>query len=74
MNGLVNGIYSFCDALMPVLLAVLVLELVITGLTTVLGGADSHVKFKETMKWVIIGSAVGFGAVSIGKTIASFFM
>lgn len=74
MDGLVNGIYDLCDTLQPVLLAVLVLMLVITGLSTVVGGADSHAKFKETMKWVIIGSAIGFGAISIGKTIASFFM
>lgn len=74
MNGLVNGIYDLCDTLTPVLLAVLVLELVITGLSTVLGGADSHAKFKETMKWVIIGSAIGFSATALGKTIASFFM
>ncbi|MEA5142812.1 MAG: hypothetical protein VB023_04440 [Oscillibacter sp.] len=74
MAGLVNGIYKICDAAQPVLTAVLILMLLIMGVETIIGGADSHVKFKESIKWLLIGSAIAFGASALGKEIMSWFM
>ena len=74
MEGLVEGIYKICDALTPITLAVLVLSLAITGLITIFGGEEARGRFKETIKWIIIGSAVAFGATGIGKEISSWFM
>lgn len=74
MSGLVQGIYRLCDSLQPVTLAILILMLIVTGLTTIIGGADSHSRFKEAIKWIIIGAAIAFGGTLLGKEIASWFM
>lgn len=74
MQGLVQGIYKICDGLQPVTLAVLILMLVIGGISTIVGGMESHGKLKETIKYVLIGSAIAFGASAIGKEISTWFM
>lgn len=74
MDGLINGIYEICDTAQPLVLALVVLALLVLGIGTIVSGAEGHMKFKESMKWIIIGSAIAFGAVSIGKMIAGWFM
>lgn len=74
MNGLVKGIYQICSALQPVAVAVLILMLMVAGISTIVGGADSHGRLKETAKYVLIGAGVAFGASTLGKQIAGWFM
>lgn len=74
MVGLVNGIAKITAALQPIALGLLILSLVILGISTIIGGSESHVKFKEAIKWIIVGSAVAFGASAIGKEIMSWFV
>lgn len=74
MNGVVSGINQICTDLQPVAVAVLILMLVILGLTTIVGGSEAHMKFKETIKWILIGSAVAFGATALGTMISGWFM
>lgn len=74
MSGLVNGIYNICSALQPVTLAILILMLIISGISTIVGGAESHGKLKETIKYILLGSAIAFGGTAIGKEVASWFM
>ncbi len=74
MAGLVNGIYKICDALQPVILAILVLMIIIAGINTIVGGADERGRLKETVKYVLIGSAIAFGASVLGKEISTWFM
>lgn len=74
MTGLVEGIYRICDTMQPVALAVLVLMLVVLGITTIIGGEESRGRFKESIKWILIGAAIVFGASAIGQEIASWFM
>lgn len=74
MAGLVQGIYRLCDSLQPVTLAILILMLIVTGIGTIVGGAESHSRFKEAIKWIIIGAAIAFGATLLGKEISSWFM
>lgn len=74
MDGLVDGIYQICSDFQPVLAAVLVLMLIILGLTTVINGSDAQSRFKETIKWIVIGAAIGFGAMSLGKMIMGWFV
>ena len=72
MTGLVNGIYKICNALVPVTMAVLVLA--IAGITTIIGGEESRGFIKDKFKYIILGSAIAFGATAIGKEIAAWFM
>lgn len=74
MDKLVEGIYDICNALQPVAAALLVLSLIITGISTIVGGADGRANFKETIKWILIGSAIAFGASSLGKMIMGWFI
>ncbi len=74
MKGLVEGIYRICDTLQPVTLAVLILMLVVSGISTIIGGAESHGRTKETIKYVLFGAAIAFGATAIGQEIATWFM
>lgn len=74
MTGLVNGIYKICDALQPVILAVLILMIIVLGINTIVGGSDERGKLKETIKYVLIGSAIAFGAMTLGKEISTWFM
>ena len=74
MTGLVNGIYKICNALVPVTMAVLVLMLAIAGITTIIGGEESGGFIKAKLKYIILGSAIAFGATAIGKEIAAWFM
>lgn len=74
MNGLANGIYKLCSALTPVATAVLILMLAIAGISTIIGGEDARGFIKEKFKYMIFGSAVFYGATSLGKEIAAWFM
>ena len=74
MENLVEGIYSICKQLQPLAIALVVLSLVILGLGMIFGGADAAPKFKETMKWIVIGAAVSLCATSIGTWITGFFL
>lgn len=74
MDKLVEGIYDICNALQPVAAALLVLSLVIVGISTIIGGEESRAKFKEAIKWILIGSAITFGASSLGKMIMGWFI
>lgn len=74
MSGLVNGIYKLCNALTPVTMAVLVLMLAIAGLSTIIGGEEARGFIKEKFKYIILGSAIAFGAMALGKEIAAWFM
>ena len=74
MNGLANGIYKLCSALTPVATAVLILMLAIAGISTIIGGEEARGFIKEKFKYIILGSAIFFGATAIGKEIAAWFM
>ncbi|MDY6037485.1 MAG: TrbC/VirB2 family protein [Eubacterium sp.] len=74
MQGLVNGIYKITSDLQPVTLAVLILMLAIAGITTIIGGEESRGFIKDKFKYIILGSAIAFGAMAIGKEIAAWFM
>ena len=74
MNGLVEGIYRICNALKPVTLAILILMLVVNGISTLIGGAESHGRTKESLKYMLFGAAIAFGATAIGQEIATWFM
>ena len=74
MEKFVEGINQICAALQPVTLAILILMLIVAGISTIVGGADSHGRLKETIKYILIGSAIAFGASVIGKQISSWFM
>ena len=55
-------------------MAVLVLMLAIAGITTIIGGEESRGFIKDKFKYIILGSAIAFGATAIGKEIAAWFM
>lgn len=74
MAGLVAGIYKICSALKPVTLSILILMLVVAGINTIVGGAESSTKLKETIKYILMGAAIAFGAAAIGQEIAGWFM
>lgn len=74
MAGLVAGIYKICSALKPVTLGILILMLVVAGINTIVGGAESSTKLKETIKYILIGAAIAFGATALGQEIAGWFM
>lgn len=74
MNGLTQGIYSLCDALIPVATAVLVASLVVLGIMTIINGSEGRVRFKEQVVYIILGAAVVFCAVGLGKTISGWFI
>jgi len=55
-------------------MAVLVLMLAIAGLSTIIGGEEARGFIKEKFKYIILGSAIAFGAMALGKEIAAWFM
>lgn len=74
MEGLVAGIYKILAALNPIALAVLILMLALSGITSMIDGAEGIAKLKQTIKVLVIAAAITFSASLIGKEIASWFM
>lgn len=74
MSGLVNGIYNICTALQPVAGAILILMLIISGIGTMVDGAEGRGRFKQTITYLLIGAGIAFGASSLGKLIMGWFM
>lgn len=74
MNGFVQGIYRICDSLQSPAVALLILMLLITGITTMIDGFEAQGKMKQTIKWILIGAAVAFTATTLGKEISGWFM
>ena len=73
-SGVIAGINSFCSSATPLIGALLVLELIFMGISAVINKGDGKMKLKEDMKWVIIGTAIGLCASSLGTEITSWFM
>ena len=48
--------------------------LVVNGISTLIGGAESHGRTKESLKYMLFGAAIAFGATAIGQEIATWFM
>ena len=42
--------------------------------STIIGGEEARGFIKEKFKYIILGSAIAFGAMALGKEIAAWFM
>lgn len=74
MNKLIEGLYSLCDALQPIGVAVGVVAICVAGIVYIKDGADGKMKIKENMVAIIIGLAICLLAPTIGKEVAGWFM
>lgn len=73
MNGMINGIYEIVEMIQKVGAVLVILMLAVLGIGILFGGQEAKMKFKEGVKWIIIGTAILFCATELGKIIVSWF-
>ena len=73
MNNFSNQLLSFVDTARPLIIALVAVALLIDGGMMIYPSERSKQAAKDALSWVVIGSAIALGAVTIAKSITSGF-
>lgn len=73
MKSFADQIITFVNDARPIIIALVIFALLICGGMMIYPSERSKQAAKDMLPWVVIGSAIALGAVTIGKSITSGF-
>lgn len=73
MDGFAEKINAFVTSARPIVIAVVAVALLVTGVMMIYPSEQGKEKAKAALPWVVIGSAIALGAVTIAGTIGGSF-
>lgn len=73
MGNFALKLENFVSSVAPFVYAIVAFALLVLGIMMIYPSESSKEKAKNTVPWVVIGSAVAMGAVTIAKAITSGF-
>ena len=73
MGNFALKLENFVSSVAPFLYAIVAFALLVLGIMMIYPSESSKEKAKNAVPWVVIGSAVAMGAVTIAKAITSGF-
>ena len=73
MGNVALKMENFVSSVAPYVYAIVAFALLVLGIMMIYPSESSKEKAKNAMPWVLIGSAVAMGAVTIAKAITSGF-
>ena len=71
MEAFKGTIFNWINSAQPIIIAVCAVALLITGIMMMWPSERSKEKAKDALPWIVIGSAVAMGAVTIANSITS---
>lgn len=73
MGNVALKLENFVSSVAPFVYAIVAFALLVLGIMMIYPSESSKEKAKNAVPWVVIGSAVAMGAVTIAKAITSGF-
>ena len=73
MGNFALKLENFVSSVAPFVYAIVAFALLVLGIMMIYPSESSKEKVKNAVPWVVIGSAVAMGAVTIAKAITSGF-
>ncbi len=67
MDAFAQKFFDFCTAAQPIVIAAVCVAFGIIGIMFILPSEEAHMKAKKYVFFVIIGSAIALGCVTIGR-------
>lgn len=74
MSGLMNGLFTFCNKMSPIIYLLVACSLIIIGVMFVVPSEKSKNAAKAALPWVAVGCGLVIGAMTIATEVSSSFV